>query len=92
VPGRLIAWRSLAGSRVSTAGSVHFTPLSGDRGTEVRISLKYDLPAGKLGTWLAWLFGSEPGQQIAEDLRRFKQLSEAGEIATTRGQPTSRSV
>jgi uncharacterized membrane protein len=89
-PGRLIAWRSLAGSRVNTAGSVHFMPLPGDRGTEVRVTLKYDPPAGKLGNWLAWLFGAAPGQQIHEDLRRFKQLVEAGEIATTRGQPAHR--
>jgi uncharacterized membrane protein len=90
IPGRLIAWRSLAGSLVSTAGSVHFTPRSADRGTEVRVVLKYDPPVGKLGAWLAWLFGAAPGQQIREDLRRFKQLAEAGEVATTRGQPTCR--
>ncbi len=89
-PGRLIAWRSLAGSMVSTAGSVHFTPLPADHGTEVRVELKYDPPAGKLGSWLAWLFGAEPGQQIHEDLRRFKQLAEAGEVATTVGQPRCR--
>jgi uncharacterized membrane protein len=88
--GRLIAWRSLAGALVSTAGSVHFTPLSADRGTEVRVVLKYDPPAGKLGSWLAWLFGAEPGQQIRADLRRFKQLAETGEVATTKGQPSGR--
>src|SRR5439155_827395 len=38
-PNRLIAWRSLEGSQVSTAGSVHFTPAPGDRGTEVRVVL-----------------------------------------------------
>jgi len=86
-PGRLIAWRSLEGSQVRTAGSVHFMPLPGDRGTEVRVTLKYDPPAGKLGGWLAWLFGADPGRQIREDLRRFKALAEAGEIPTTQGQP-----
>jgi len=79
-PGRMIAWRSLEGSQVSTAGSVHFLPLSAARGTEVTVSLKYDPPGGKLGGWLAWLFGQDPAHQIREDLRRFKQLAEAGEI------------
>ena len=34
--------------------------------------------------------GQEPGQQIQEDLRHFKQMMEAGEIPTTEGQPTGR--
>ncbi len=78
-PNRLIAWRSLEGSQIPTAGSVHFTPMGFNRGTEVRVVLKYDPPGGKLGSWLAWLFGQEPGQQIHEDLRRFKQLMETGQ-------------
>jgi uncharacterized membrane protein len=76
-PNHVIAWRSLEGSQVSTAGSVHFTPAPGGRGTEVLVELKYDLPAGKLGSWFAWLFGEEPSVQVREDLRRFKQLLEA---------------
>ena len=86
-PNRLIAWRSLEGSCVSTAGSVHFTPAPDGRGTEVLVELKYDPPAGKLGSWLASLFGEEPGRQIGDDLRRFKQLMEAGDAATTPRQP-----
>jgi len=75
----LIAWRSVAGSDVDTAGSVHFTPAPGGRGTEVRVNLKYDPPAGKVGIAVAKLFGTKPGQEIEEDLRRFKQVMEAGE-------------
>lgn len=89
-PNRLIAWRSLSGSQIATAGSVHFTTLPQGRGTEVRVTLKYDPPGGSLGSWLAWAFGEEPGQQIREDLRRFKQWMEAGEFATVAGQPASR--
>jgi len=84
-PNTLIAWRSLEGSQVSTAGSVHFSPAAAGRGTEVRVTLKYDPPAGKLGAAVARLFGEEPGQQIDEDLHRFKQLMEAGEVPTNRG-------
>src|SRR5262249_48373258 len=74
-PGRLIAWRSLEGSQVDTAGSVHFNPAPSGRGTEVVVELKYDPPGGRLGSWLAWLFGREPSVQVREDLRRFKQLA-----------------
>jgi len=90
VPNRLIAWRSLEGSQVATAGSVQFTPLGEDRGTEIMVELKYDPPGGKLGSWLAWLFGEEPDLQIRHDLRRFKQILEAGEEPTVEGQTSCR--
>lgn len=82
----LIGWRSLDNSDVDHAGSVHFEPL-GDRGTTVKVILRYDPPAGAVGMAFAKLFREEPSQQIADDLRRFKQLMETGEIATTEGQP-----
>jgi uncharacterized membrane protein len=88
-PNELIAWRSLAGS-VNNAGSVHFERAPGGRGTEVKGTLKYDPPAGRLGAWVAWLFGEEPDQQVADDLRRFKQMVETGEIPTTAGQASGR--
>jgi uncharacterized membrane protein len=90
--GELIAWRSLEGSQVDNAGSVHFEPATGGRGTVVRVVLKYDPPAGKLGAAVAKLFGESPDQQIGEDLRRFKQLMETGETATTEGQPSGRAA
>jgi len=85
-PNQLISWRSLEGSEVATAGAVHFTSLPHNRGTEVRVTLKYDPPGGKLGGWIAWAFGEDPGQQIREDLRRFKQKMEASETPTVQGQ------
>lgn len=86
VPNRVIGWRSLDGSDVDTAGSVHFTELPSGRGTEVRVELKYDPPAGKLGAAVAKLVGMDPHAQIRADMRRFKQILEAGEIPTTDGQ------
>jgi uncharacterized membrane protein len=80
ISNELIAWRSLPGSEVDHAGSVHFSPLH-DGGTQVRVILRYDPPAGKLGAGVARLFGEEPSIQVAEDLRRFKQVMEAGEVA-----------
>jgi len=80
VPPELIAWRTVEGSDLVSAGSVHFSPAVGNRGTIVRVRMQYDMPAGKVGAAIAWLMGREPGQTMLEGLRRFKQLMEAGEI------------
>jgi uncharacterized membrane protein len=80
VENKLIAWRSLAGSEVVTAGSVNFDTVRGGRSTQVSVNLQYAPPAGKAGAMVASLFGREPAQTIREDLRHFKQLLEAGEI------------
>ena len=74
VPNELIGWRSVADSRVDNAGSVHFTPSRNGRGTNVRVLLRYDPPAGKLGAAFAKLFGEDPQKQVEEDLARLKQL------------------
>ena len=79
IPDELIAWRSLPGSDVDQAGSVHFMPGSGGL-TEVRVVLRYAAPAGKVGAAIGHVLGEDPGQQIADDLRRFKQVMEAGEV------------
>ncbi len=76
IDNKLIGWQSLDGSMVSTAGSVNFRETG--QGTEVRVRLQYNPPAGKLGAAVAWLFGEEPNVQISEDLHRFKQLMESG--------------
>lgn len=86
-PNRVIAWRSTADSEVDNSGSVRFVESPDLGATEVIITIDYIPPAGKAGALLAKLFGEDPEQQIAGDLRRFKQLMEAGEIATTDGQP-----
>ncbi len=86
-PNELIGWRSVSGSEVETAGSVHFRQLQGDRGTQVRVELKYNPPARKAGAALAGLFGHSAQQQIRDVLRRLKQFMETGEIPTTAGQP-----
>jgi uncharacterized membrane protein len=87
----LIAWRSLEGSQVENSGSVQFEPARGKPGTVVRVELTYRPPAGVLGATIAKLFGAEPKQQLHENLHRFRQLMETGEIITTEGQPAGRS-
>jgi uncharacterized membrane protein len=86
VPNELIGWRSVNGSNVDNAGSVHFTPTA--HGTEVKVVLRYDPPGGALGAAFAKLFGEDPGHQVQEDLRRFKMLIETGELASVEGQPS----
>jgi uncharacterized membrane protein len=83
IPGELIAWRSLPGADVDNAGSVHFEPTYGGRGTQVRVVLSYEPPAGPVGAAVATLFGEEPAQQVADDLRRLKQVLESGEVPTS---------
>jgi uncharacterized membrane protein len=77
----LIAWRSLPGSEINNAGSVHFTPSPDGRGTDVRVVLSYEPPAGKLGVAVAKLLGEEPSRQVADDLRRLKQVMDTGDTA-----------
>jgi uncharacterized membrane protein len=88
VDNKVIGWQSLEGSTISTAGSVNFDDT--EHGTRVRVHLQYNPPAGRLGAAVARLFGEEPTQTVREDLRRFKQLMETGEIPTIDGQPSGR--
>ena len=84
-PGEVIAWRSLPGADVDNSGSVRFKPAPGDRGTEVRVHLRYAMPGGKAGQLVARLAGEEPHQQVEDDLRRFKQVMETGEVLRSEG-------
>jgi uncharacterized membrane protein len=90
IPPTLISWKSVGHSDVVSAGSVRFKP-DGEHGTHVHVKLQYDPPAGKLGATVAWLMGEDPQHQIAEDLRRFKQIIETGEVSTSsyRATPSS---
>lgn len=79
LPNKRLSWRSLPGADVVTAGSVTFEPVRGGESAQVNVHLQYAPPAGKPGVWLASLFGRDAGHTIREDLRRFKQVLEAGE-------------
>ncbi|MBD2569621.1 SRPBCC family protein [Anabaena lutea] len=83
----LISWASVQGADVENSGSVSFQPAPGNRGTEVKVVTQYNPPGGAIGDAVAKLFGEEPKQQLGDDLHRFKMIAEAGEIATTEGQP-----
>jgi uncharacterized membrane protein len=84
----LISWRTVEGSDVAHAGSVHFSSQGPGRGTAVRAIIRYDPPGGRLAAAMVRLVGQDPGKQLAEDLRRLKQLLEIGEVPITEGQPS----
>ncbi|GAA2709893.1 SRPBCC family protein [Micromonospora olivasterospora] len=86
-PNEMITWRSVDGATVPNSGSVRFVPAAGGRGTEVRVDLEYAPPGRMFGAALAKIFGEHPQQQICDDLRRFKQVMETGEIARSDGSP-----
>ncbi|HVL31858.1 MAG TPA: SRPBCC family protein [Solirubrobacteraceae bacterium] len=87
VPGERIAWRSLEGAKVHTSGTVRFVPAPGDQGTEVHLEMRYELPGGAIGSMLAKLFGEEPAIQVKDDMRRFKQIAETGEVVRSDATP-----
>lgn len=83
----LLAWRTLPGADVDHAGSVLFRDAPAGNGTEVKVELQYNPPAGTAGAVISKLWGEEPTMQIEDDLRRLKQILEVGEVLTTEGQP-----
>jgi uncharacterized membrane protein len=82
-PGFLLAWESVEGASVRNTGRIEFKDSTNGRGTLVTATLVYDPPGGNMGRVIAKLFEKEPHIQVRRDLRRFKQLMETGEIATS---------
>jgi uncharacterized membrane protein len=82
ITNNLIGWRSLDGSDVPNAGSVHFEQTAAPSGTEVRVVLKYAPPAGALGALVAAIFGENPPKQLEDDLKRFKEVMETGQVSS----------
>ena len=77
----MISWESLPGAEVQNAGSVWFEATAGGSSTEVKVSLQYLPPAGVVGAVVAKLLGEAPEQQLQNDLAKFKELIESGEVA-----------
>lgn len=86
----LISWRSLAGSDVDNAGEVRFSDAPAKRGTVVQATISYRPPAGAVGGSVAKLLNPAFQQMVENDLRRFKQIMETGEVITTEGQPAGK--
>jgi len=71
----------------SADATVTFADAPGDRGTEIHVELARSAPGGKLGEVLQKALGTEPLAKVKDDLRRFKQHVETGEIARSEGTP-----
>ena len=78
VPGEVIAWRSIGGD-LDRRGEVRFERTA--RGTRVLAFMRVAMPAGPIGSIVARLTKSHPGTMVRQDLRRFKRLVEANELA-----------
>jgi len=76
IPNKLLEWKSVPGSSIQQAGIVRFD--AEDDHTRVHIRLSYNPPAGAIGHFIASLLGSNPKQEMDEDLLRMKTYIEAG--------------
>ena len=79
-PNEQISWRTVEGSSVNVEGTIRFRTAPGDRGTQVIFDAHFSPPGGELGKKIAGVFAQALGTKIGNDLRRFKQLVELGEI------------
>lgn len=89
-PGELIAWRTLEGADVPSAGSVQFR--SAGSGTEVKVEMQYQPPAGAAGDLVSKITGDDPDKQTQKNLEELKRLMEGsgsnGSTASSSGQTT----
>jgi uncharacterized membrane protein len=80
IPNELIRWSSIDSANVDSTGTVRFRTAPGNRGTIVSLDVEYKPKAGPLGAKIGKLFAAIPKTQMQNDLRRFKQLMEIGEV------------
>jgi uncharacterized membrane protein len=66
---------------------VRFVEAPGDRGTEIHVDLEGATKGGKLGDVVQKITGAAPLAKVKDDLRRFKQAVETGEIPRSDGVP-----
>ena len=78
VENELLGWRSVDGD-IGIAGSVKFTDAAG--GTQIKLETQYNPPGGKFAVFLGKLVGADPALKVRDDLQRFKQLMETGEVS-----------
>ena len=86
VPGQRIAWNSVT-EGIDESGVVTFAPHPSGRGTVVSLRERVKVPGGALANAVAAVVERSPRQTVIEDLRHFKEMAEAGEIPSVKGQP-----
>ena len=88
-PNEQIGWRSTGETPRPTPARSPSAPPPATAGPKCASRSNISRPAAA-GALLAKVFGEEPTQQVQDDLRRFKQIMETGEVVTTDGQPSGR--
>ena len=80
------AWQSF-GSDIAKSGDVRFSTAPGDQGTEIHVAVEQ----GAMDK-LKGLFGDEPAMDVKDELRRFKQIVETGEVVRSDGSPDGQAI
>ncbi len=85
-------WHELKGREdvvgyLDDEATIRFVPAPGDRGTEMHVELETSPPGGVVGARVAKVFGEDPEQNVKDDLRRFKQVVETGEVVRSDASP-----
>jgi len=82
-PGELIAWSSLPGSTIDTAGEVRFKDAANGLGTEIQAVISYRLPGGVVGSVAGKLINPAVESMVKEDLGRLKSVLESTDDSTS---------
>jgi uncharacterized membrane protein len=90
VPGERLRWQSREGSQLIKRGTLDLKAAPGGRGTETRLHLHIERPAGLLGDVLVKVLGPVPGAVAQRALRNLQSLLEAGELPSLEKNPAAR--
>lgn len=85
-----VRWTTLEGADVPNAGLLALRTAPADRGTELRLGVRFDPPGGVVGQAVGKLFHIVPREIVLKALYRFRALAVTGEIPTTDPQPAAR--
>ncbi len=88
-PNHSISWHVHGKPKTANAGKVTFEPATGGRGTVVMLELSF-YTSGSLNLAATGVGSRVQEYQTLKTLRQFKDLMEAGEIPTIKGQPTGK--
>jgi uncharacterized membrane protein len=75
IPNRVLAWKSIPGMGINSAGLIRFER-NPDGSTRVNIRVSGKTPMGAVGQGAAELFGADPESEIDADMMRMKHLIE----------------
>ncbi len=79
VPNESIKWKSMPDSQIDNTGLVRFVN-AGDLGTQIRVVMSYEAPAGNLGAGVGNLLTPALERLIRQDIKRFKEVMETGQL------------